>query len=267
MKVIDLAGNVIFYASIIFGVMVFNVYAETPQEKGLALAQEVDRRDAGFGDATVNITMTLKDKQGNERVRSMRNRIMEVANDGDKSMIIFDNPADVTGTAFLSYTHKQGSDDQWLFLPALKRIKKISSSNKAGAFMNSEFAFEDIASQEVEKYTYTYLRDDEYEGTPVFINQSDPVDPKSGYSKIEAWIDQQRYIPLKVDFYDRGGRHKKTLTLDNYKQYLNKFWRAETWSMQNHQTGKSTVLSMKEWVFGNGFTDDDFNKNSLSRAK
>lgn len=267
MKINKILGSAFLFATIFSGLFALNALAETPEEKGLALAQEVDCRDAGFGDAIVHITMTLKDKQGNERVRNMSNRIMEVQGDGDKSMIIFDDPADVTGTAFLSFTHKEGPDDQWLFLPALKRIKKISSSNKAGAFMNSEFAFEDIASQEVEKYTYKYLREDEFEGIPVFVNESDPVDEKSGYSKIEVWIDQQRYIPLKIDFYDRGDRHKKTLVLSNYKQYLNRYWRAQTWSMQNHQTGKSTELKMEDWVFGNGFTDEDFNKNSLSRAK
>ncbi|SMF55912.1 hypothetical protein SAMN02745866_03567 [Alteromonadaceae bacterium Bs31] len=241
--------------------------AETPEQKGLAIAREVDTRDLGFGDSTADITMALRDQHGNERTRKMRNRTMEVAGDGDKSIIIFDNPGDVKGTAFLSFTHKTGSDDQWLFLPALKRIKKISSSNKAGAFMNSEFAFEDISSQEVEKYTYRYLRDETFEGTPVFVNESDPVDPKSGYSKLEVSIDKARYIPLKIDFYDRGERLKKTLILSDYTQYLEKYWRAHTWSMKNHQTGKSTVLTMDNWNFANGFTDKDFNKNSLSRIK
>lgn len=251
----------------LFVTVALSAAAETPEEKGLALAVEVDKRDSGYGDAMADITMILMDQQGNKRERFMRNRIKEVEGDGDKSMIVFDNPGDVKGTAFLSYTHKTGPDDQWLFLPALKRIKKISSSNKAGAFMNSEFAFEDIASQEVEKYSYTFQREDVFEGIPVFVNQSDPVDPKSGYSKIDVWIDQQRYIPLKVDFYDRGERLKKTLTLTEYQQYLDKYWRAGVWTMYNHQTGKSTIMKMDNWRFQNGFTEDDFSKNSLSRAK
>lgn len=211
--------------------------------------------------------MLLRDQYGNERPRLMRNQTMEVTGDGDKSIIVFENPSDVEGTAFLSFTHQAGPDDQWLYLPGLKRVKRISSSNKAGAFMNSEFAFEDIASQEVDKYTYTYLRDDVLDGIDVFVNQSDPVDPKSGYSKLEVWIDQARYIPLKIDFYDRGGRLKKTLHMKEYNQYLDKYWRAHRWEMTNHQTGKSTVLLMSDWQFNNGYTDNDFNKNSLSRVK
>lgn len=241
--------------------------ANTAQEKGRAIAEEVDKRDMGFGDSKSNIKMLLRDQYGNERPRLMRNQTMEVTGDGDKSIIVFENPSDVEGTAFLSFTHQAGPDDQWLYLPGLKRVKRISSSNKAGAFMNSEFAFEDIASQEVDKYTYTYLRDDVFDGIDVFVNQSDPVDPKSGYSKLEVWIDQARYIPLKIDFYDRGGRLKKTLHMKEYNQYLDKYWRAHRWEMTNHQTGKSTVLLMSDWQFNNGYTDNDFNKNSLSRVK
>ncbi|MFL0810653.1 MAG: outer membrane lipoprotein-sorting protein [Agarilytica sp.] len=239
----------------------------TPEERGLEIAQKVDQNDRGFGDSVNDTTMTLKDKYGNERPRNMRIRSLETQDDGDKSIVIFDNPGDVKGTAFLSHTHKIGSDDQWLYLPALKKVKRISSSNKAGAFMNSEFAYEDISSQEVEKYTYKFLKEDSLNGTNVFVNEADPVDPKSGYSKLEVYIDAERYIPLKIDFYDRGGRAKKTLTMTGYKQYLDKFWRAKTWSMQNHQTGKSTVLEQLNWKFGNGFNEKDFNKNSLSRVK
>jgi len=263
MKMNIIRISLVLFVSILPSLLV----AQTAEERGLEIAKKVDLMDRGFGDAVASIAMTLRDQHGNERTRYMRNRIMEVDNDGDKSIIIFDNPGDVKGTAFLSYTHKEGSDDQWLYLPRLKRVKKISSSNKAGAFMNSEFAFEDIASQEVEKYSYKFLREDEYEGKKCFVIESDPVDVKSGYSRLEVWIDQQRYIPLKTDFYDRGGRHKKTLMLSEYQQHLDKFWRAEMWNMQNHQTGKSTLLTMKEWKFRNGFSEQDFNKNSLSRTK
>ncbi len=243
------------------------VFSETPEARGLEIAQEVDRRDKGFGGSTNNIKMTLRDQYGNERPRFIRNRTKEQENDGDKSIVVFDNPGDVKGTAFLSHTHKVGSDDQWLYLPALKKVKRISSSNKAGAFMNSEFSYEDISSQEVEKYTYKYLREDEVRGIKVYVNEADPVDPKSGYSKLESFIDAERFIMLKIDFYDRGGRLKKTLIMDDYHQHKGKYWRANLWSMTNHQTGKITTLKQSEWNFDTTFTDKDFDKNSLSRIK
>ena len=128
--------------------------AESPEEKGLAIAREADRRDTGFGDSTANLLMVLRNRHGQESVRNIRVRTLEVEGDGDKSLSIFDNPKDVKGTAFLTFGHKVGDDDQWLYLPALKRVKRISSRNKSGSFMGSEFAYEDISSPEVEKYTY-----------------------------------------------------------------------------------------------------------------
>ena len=135
-------------------------FAETAGEKGLAIAQEADRRDSGFGNYTNDVEMILKNKQGQESTRKIRSKTLEVADDGDKSLTIFDEPRDVQGTALLSFTHKEGPDDQWLYLPALKRVKRISSDNKSGPFMGSEFAYEDITSQEVDKYTYKYISDE-----------------------------------------------------------------------------------------------------------
>jgi len=241
--------------------------AQSPQEKGLAIAIEADKRDTGFGDSTVDMEMVLRNQYGEETKRVMRNKTLEQDKDGDKALIVFDNPRDVKGTAFLSFTHKSGPDDQWLYLPALKRVKRIASSNKSGPFMGSEFAFEDISSQEVEKYTYTYLRDEVVNGENHFVIERDPVDPKSGYSKQVAWLDTKEYRVKKVDFYDRKGDLLKTLTVSGYQQYLDKFWRANTWEMINHQTGKATVLNFEQYQFNNGLNDRDFNKNSLARAK
>lgn len=241
--------------------------ALSPEEKGLNIAKEVDLRDEGFGDSTNSIKMILRDKYGNERPRFIRNKTKEETKDGNKSIIIFDNPGDVKGTAFLSHTHKTSADDQWLYLPALKKVKRISSKNKAGAFMNSEFAYEDISSQEVEKYTYKFLREEKLNDKHTFVNEADPIDPKSGYSKLHVYIDAERYIPLKIDFYDRGERLKKTLVMEDYQQHLDKYWRANTWTMTNHQTGKVTILEQTDWKFGNNFSNKDFDKNSLSRAK
>ena len=240
---------------------------DDPVAKGLAIAQEVDRRDLGFGDTKVQLTMILRNSHGDEASRSLRSRVLEQTDDGDKSLIIFDNPGDVKGTAFLSFTHKEGPDDQWLYLPALKRVKRISQSNQSGPFVGSEFAYEDISSQEVEKYTYRYLRDESFDGRNHFVVERDPVDPKSGYSKQIAYIDQEHYIPWKVEFFDRKGSPMKTLTFSGYQQYLDQYWRADRQHMVNHQTGKSTELVFEGYEFGNGFTDDEFNRNALQKAR
>jgi outer membrane lipoprotein-sorting protein len=244
-----------------------NASAETPEEKGSAIAIEADRRDSGFGDYTNDVKMILKNKQGQESVREIRSRTLEVENDGDKSLTIFDEPRDVQGTALLSFTHKTGPDDQWLYLPALKRVKRISSDNKSGPFMGSEFAYEDITSQEVDKFTYKYLRDDKLDGIDVFVFERYPKDKNSGYTRQVVWLDQEHYKERKIEFYDRKNSLLKTLLFGDYQLYKDKFWRAHEMNMENHQTGKSTRLLQSNYQFGVGLTDRDFDQNSLKRAR
>ena len=138
-------------------------------EKGLEIATRMDERDVGLTDSRSKLTMVLRNKRGQETTRAMRGANLEVQGDGDKSLTIFDNPKDVKGTAFLSHTHSTKPDDQWLFLPALKRVKRISSANKSGPFVGSEFAYEDLTSQELDKYTYNWLRDEDLNGKPVYV--------------------------------------------------------------------------------------------------
>jgi outer membrane lipoprotein-sorting protein len=242
--------------------------AETPAEKGLAIAKEVDLRNEDFGDFTADMLMVLRNKHGQESKRKMRIRTLEVKGDGDKSLSIFDTPRDVKGTAFLNFTHKTGDDDQWLYLPALKRVKRISSRNKSGSFMGSEFAYEDISSQEVEKYTYKWIRDEKYEGQECFVVEYYPVDQKnSGYTRQVTWLDKNEYRVLKVEYFDRKKSHLKTLTNKSYQKYLDKYWRAGEMFMVNHQNGKSTTLIWSDYKFQTGLKSSDFNKNSLKRAR
>ena len=258
----------IFILAITFLQTSLHALAETPEEKGLAIVTEADRRDTNYGNSTAHMLMVLKNRHGQESRREIRMKNLEVINDGDKSLTIFDSPKDVKGTAFLNYTHKMGDDDQWLYLPALKRVKRISSRNKSGSFMGSEFSYEDISSQEIEKYTYKWLREEEYEGMDCFVTERAPVDKKnSGYSRQVVWIDKQEYRTWQVQYYDRKNEHLKTLTMKNYKQYKDKFWRALEMHMANHQTGKSTLLQFTDYKFMVDLNDDDFSKNSLQRLR
>ena len=242
-------------------------YAQTAEEQGLAIATEADLRDQGFGDFRATMTMLLRNKQGEESLRHMKTRVLEVADDGDKTLIVFNQPRDVKGTALLTFSHKVGDDDQWLYLPALKRVKRIASRNKSGPFMGSEFAYEDLASQEIEKYTYKFIRDDQLDGNAMFVLERYPVDKNSGYTRQLVWIDQAEYRPQKIEFYDRKKSLLKTLVFRGYQQYLDKYWRADEMFMENHQTGKSTLLTWEEYTFQTGLQDSDFTKNSLKRAR
>jgi outer membrane lipoprotein-sorting protein len=236
------------------------------EDKGLQIAKEADRRDEGFGDSRSTMVMILRNKRGQESKRELEIRTLEVKDDGDKSLTVFHTPRDVRGTALLTFSHGVDPDDQWLYLPALRRVKRIASNNQSGPFMGSEFAYEDLSSQETEKYTYKYLKDEKIDGVDCFLVEQYPVRKDSGYTRLQAWIDKDEYRVRKIDFYDRKGALLKTLTPTDYKQFLGKHWRAQRMNMVNHQTGKSTELIWSEWKFKTGLKDDDFTRTRLQQV-
>lgn len=230
--------------------------------KGLAIAQDADQRDSGFHDYKADMVMVLTNQQGDEVQRYIEFQLLEVANDGDKSLTLFNRPADIKGTALLTFSHKQGGDEQWLYLPAIKRVKRISSSNQSGSFMGSEFSYEDMSSQEVEKYSYEWQRD---EGEALVVNAY-PSDKGSGYSRQERWYDKQQLRLQKINYYDTKNSLLKTLSFSQYQQYLGRYWRASEMLMVNHQTGKKTLLQWRNYQFQAGLTEQQFTQNSLQRA-
>ena len=256
---------------ILYGTLI-NVFpsalcAESMEYTGLEIAKEAEIRDQGFGDYQASLEMILRNKLGQETQRLLRSITREQTNDGDKNLILFDTPRDLKGVAFLSHTHGKGTDDQWLFLPALKRVKRIASNNKSGPFMGSEFAYEDISSQELEKYTYHYVGDEMTGGRGYFKVERIPSDPKSGYSKQMVWYGKSNYLVWKVQYYDKKNKHLKTLIYKDYQQYLGKYWRANQMDMLNVQTGKSTTLKYTNYKFSIGTTDIDFSPSRLKRSR
>ena len=239
----------------------------TPEQIGLDIAREADRRAEGFGNFTARQTMVLRNKQGQESRRSLRVKVLEVADDGDKSLFVFDEPRDVEGTAFLIHAHKVEADDQWLYLPALKRVKRISSANRSGSFMGSEFSYEDLGAQEVEKYSYRYLRDEPCGELTCTVCERVPADKKSGYSRQLVWQDKQELRVWKVEYYDRKNAHLKTLTVSGYERYLDRYWQAGEMAMVNHLTGKSTDLAWADYQFRADLNDRDFTQTGLKRVR
>ena len=238
----------------------------TSEQQGLAISQASKDSDKGWQDMQGEMNMVLRNKQGQESVRAVRMSSLEVQGDGDKSLSVFDEPRDVKGTAFLSFSHALEADEQWLYLPALKRVKRIASRNKSGPFMGSEFAYEDLSSFEVEKYTYKYVGTEACGELQCYVVENFPVDKNSGYTRRIAWIDTEELRAQKVDFYDRKNSLLKTLTYEGYKEYEGKHWRPDLMKMVNHQSGKSTDLAWSGYRFKTGLSDEDFNQNTLKRA-
>ena len=240
-----------------------------PAARGLAIAEEMDRRDSGWSDAKARMKMVLTNAAGDISERELQFTMLEVteANEGDWSLMVFDKPRDIEGTALLTHAHVGEPDDQWLYLPAVKRVKRISSSNKSGPFVGSEFAFEDLAAQEVGKFTYQWLRDEPCGERTCHVIERTPAYEGSGYTKQAVWIDTTDYLLRKTDYYDRKTALLKTLTVGEYDSYLDSIWRPRELEMINHETDKKTTLIWEGYEFKTGLTEKDFSTSSLERAR
>ena len=245
------------------------VRGDSPESQtGYDVFARCDRFDKGFGDSRVEATMILRNAAGQETQRQLLFQTLEKEDEtvGDKSLVIFQSPRDVEGTALLSHAKILDPDNQWLFLPALNRVKRISSANKSGPFVGSEFAFEDFTTTELNKFTYSYIGEEQLDGLAMDIVERFPRYERSGYTKQIAWVDQDIYQIRKVEFYDRKGALLKTLMLSDFRDY-DGVWRAHKLSMINHQTNKETDLLYKEFQFKNGLENGDFQQGILTRLR
>lgn len=254
--------SLVFAFAIIFSIFSF------AQNRGLEIAKKYDEAYTGWESYTTTSKMILKNQHGQESSRLLSGRNLEETADGDKSMIFFESPKDVKGTAVLTYTHKEGTDDQWLYLPAIKRVKRIASTNKSGPFVGSEFAYEDLSSQEIEKYNYKYVKDETVNGENCHVVERDPVDPKSGYKNMHVYHNPNKnYRIEKIVFFDRKGAKFKTLLYKDYKKYKGNYWFQGELHMTNHQSKKETQILFENYNFEADLEANDFSQTKLKSAQ
>ncbi len=242
---------------------VSSLFALSPLE----IATNVKQNSSGFESARSVMEMVLIDQAGNESKRVMHSISLENTEnskeDGDKSLMEFKTPLDVKGTKFLSHEKIGKNNNQWLYLPALKRIKRITSKNKSGSFMGSEFSYEDLSSREPLKYTYEKaLQEVDLNGTKTYHYERYPKDKHSGYSKQAIWVDANRFVVLKVDYYDKKKELLKTSTFSGYKK-IKDTYRISKISMVNHQNKKATTLEYLEDEIHQNLRQKDFSKRAL----
>ena len=228
------------------------------------IADKADKVTDGFESSIAKTQMTLINASGQRSVRDLLMKTLE-GEAGDKTVSIFLSPADVKGTKVLGWEHADRDDDQWLYLPALKRVKRIASRNKSGSFMGSEFSYEDIGNQNPSKFSF--------EGEPevVMLNGVEcykgartPKDKNSGYTKQVTWVDTKNFLIQKIAYYDRKKEHLKTAIFSDYKQ-IDGVWRVGKIEMKNHQNDKSTLLIWKEDKIKTGLNSRDFDKRELKK--
>jgi outer membrane lipoprotein-sorting protein len=241
--------------------------ADAPAEEGERIFAEVSRRDAGYGDQQAIVSMQLKRKSGAPTSRLMEIAILEVPDDGTRTIVGFNNPLDVKGTKVLTYSHAARDDEQWIYLPAFKRVKQIADASKTTSFMGSEFTYEDLNSLNIQvpKFSYRFLKTEDLDGTPCFVVERTPRYARSAYKRQVVWIDQRRYVVNKIDYYDTKDALVKTLMLAGFHQYADTFWRAGEMNMTNHQTGDSTQLTWSGYKFKNGLSAGEFSTSALTR--
>ena len=255
----------IYCLGLIFSTQI--VFAESMQEKGFSIAAKSDRLDQGFESSITKLEMILTNAAGKSTTRLLEIKTQEKPNEevGDKSVTFFFSPPDVEGTALLSHAKILKSDDQWLYLPEISRVKRISSSNKSGPFVGSEFAFEDLTASELGKYDYLYLETKEVDGMLMDVLEQTPRYERSGYTKLVAYYDQEIYQLRKVEFFNRGGTHFKTLIQKDFENYGGTIYRPNLQIMTNHLTGKTTTLKANEWQFGVKLDKNEFKSSSLDQ--
>jgi hypothetical protein len=265
--VLILAGVLAFPAAVA-GTTLPELSGLSPDEQGLALFREKDRRDSGYGDLRVELEMILRDRRGTESRRELSISQLEMEADGDRLLVVFETPKPIRGTALLSYSHVEGPDDQWLYLPAQRRVKKIASRNKSGPFLSSEFAYEDLALQEVEKFSYRLLIREPCGESQCLRVERVPVDEYSGYARQEVLLEADTLRVERIDYFDRHGRPLKVLVNEGYRLHEERFWKPRRMFMENLQTGKTTELLWQEYQFDNGLlAERDFSTNALMRAR
>ena len=228
------------------------------------VAKKSEDMMSGFKDSIAQMQMTLINSAGQKKTRTMKMKVLE-GKDEDKSLMEFLTPADVKGTKFLSYEHVDKDDDQWLYLPALKRVKRIASKNKSGSFMGSEFSYEDLTAFNVKKYIY-----DKGEAKivtinthPVYRSSSKPVSKNSGYTKLISYIDAKTFLIQKIEYYDRKNELLKVSTFEEYKKFGN-VYRIGKITMKNVLNEKSTILVWSNETIKNGLREKDFHKRYLN---
>ncbi len=247
---------------------------DDPARHGLELAEYADRFDTGWTDVYSKAKMTLSTADGQSITREITQMALE-GPQGNKSLIRFLAPADIRGVTALVHEQANAPDDNWLYLPSSRRVRRISGANRTASFQGTEFTYEDLSSLSIERYAWTFVRDGDAAGQPVFELDAKPKDPNSGYSRLHVYLHREHFRVERIDYYDLAGRHLKTLTGSNWQHPHERFWRPQKLDMYNQQTHKRTLMDIEPLFLNvalypksdgskrNGLTPEQFTKRAL----
>jgi len=216
-------------------------------------------------DMRARVNMKLVNAQGKVREREMTLLRLNLGNSGDQRYYIyFHAPADVKRTSFLVWKYPAKEDDRWIYVPALKLVKRIAVDDKRSSFVGSDFTYEDVSGRDLEDETHVLVRKEDLAGRPAYVVESKPKTP-SDYSRRLSWIDRERWLPLKEEYFDARNEPLRTFTADKLEQ-IGEQWTVTVRSMKNLQSGHRTEVVFREIEYGVGIKQDIFTERYLRDA-
>lgn len=235
-------------------------------QRGREIARTVDRNDAGFTDYVVDGQMTVKRPGGAQARRNFEMNTLEVRDGGDKRLVVFSQPRDLAGFVSLTFTNAGAPDDQWIYMPAVKRVKRLAARDKTGSFAGSEFSYEDIATWELSNYDYEFVRDEPC-GQPRVTCHTIANIPKyaySGYAKLVETIDPRIWQPVRIVYFDKSNRPLKQLEFSGYQKFQNKFWRPSRIVMTNLRDKSVSEIVWTKYRFKTGLKGSELTSTRMA---
>lgn len=231
---------------------------------GKEIIENAYNRETG-DDQTSNLTMTLINKQGDQRVRKIK-QFMKDFGEIEKSIMFFLSPADVKNTSFMNWTYDSDqSDDQWIYLPALKRVKRISSDSKSDYFMGSDFTYDDLGDRKLEADAYKLLREETIDGKECYVVESISKDEDYMYSKTITWIIKDSFIGFKKEFYDEDDDLLKILSIKEITD-VSGFAIITNSEMHNVQNNHKTSMILDNVKINTNISSGKFSERMMTRG-
>lgn len=238
-------------------------------------AEEIVKKNflvSKVADSVSDSSFRLINANGQERVRETKGQSKLIKGTTDNMRLVtFLTPADVKGTKTLLIEHSGKDDDMWVYLPALKKVRRLVSSNKKDSFVGTDFSYGDVIGHRVEDWNHKLLREEKVDGKDTWVIESTPktkdVGENSGYAKRVAWIDKESAIALRGESYDLNNQLLKKFKADKIEKVdpANDKWQAMVIESENVQTNHKTIIEFKNYKANQGVSDDLFTSRSLEK--
>ncbi|MCK5855852.1 MAG: outer membrane lipoprotein-sorting protein [Bacteroidales bacterium] len=216
-------------------------------------------------DVTSTLNMTLTNKSGQTRVRKIQQYFKNFG-DVEKSIMFFMTPADIKNTSFMNWSYDSDkSDDQWIYLPALKKVKRISSDSKSDYFMGSDFTYDDLGDRKLDADVHKLLREETIDGHACYVVESVSKDEDYMYSKTITWIRKDIFVGMKKEFYDEDSELLKVLTIKKVEK-IEGFWVITHSEMKNVQKNHKTTIKLSNIKINTGVSASKFSERMMTRG-